>query len=178
MKIMFAILKFQSTQPEWAATDCYWFNICAASYFNPRSPNGLRRFGLRRMPANCRISIHAARMGCDRHKLQQYYNAYDFNPRSPNGLRLMNLPLAIWPINFNPRSPNGLRPLWSAPYACKLPDFNPRSPNGLRPKSAPPTPQRCDFNPRSPNGLRLLIAARYEGYGDISIHAARMGCDQ
>ena len=35
-----------------------------------------------------------------------------------------------------------------------------------------------DFNPRSPSGLRLMPKATLISYTQISIHAARVGCDQ
>ena len=37
---------------------------------------------------------------------------------------------------------------------------------------------RTDFNPRSPNGLRLKYQKLLALGTNISIHAARMGCDQ
>ena len=81
------VQRFQSTQPEWAATiladregvtafisihaarvGC---DICrqqfwrGASYFNPRSPSGLRLKPGRDFTNAVIISIHAARVGCD-----------------------------------------------------------------------------------------------------------------
>ena len=79
---------FQSTQPEWAATTCVVPVPNAVSYFNPRSPSGLRLdYGYDLQPLDkfqstqpewaatatvkeqyagfSQISIHAARVGCD-----------------------------------------------------------------------------------------------------------------
>ena len=56
---------FQSTQPEWAATQP---NPCLpvfGPHFNPRSPSGLRRDCISETEAAVTISIHAARVGCD-----------------------------------------------------------------------------------------------------------------
>ena len=59
-------LEFQSTQPEWAATCGPKHRRYCGGYFNPRSPNGLRRGSGTDLSAWFGISIHAARMGCDR----------------------------------------------------------------------------------------------------------------
>ena len=78
--------KFQSTQPEWAATGVVACKI-----------------------VQNRISIHAARVGCDTAPLVVPMVIKHFNPRSPSGLRL---PIVLHDLvfeNFNPRSPSGLR---------------------------------------------------------------------
>ena len=104
-----------------------------ASYFNPRSPHGERRFRPEPvaptqdisihaprtgsdLPENAeritrRISIHAPRTGSDNprrnHARQQIY----FNPRSPHGERRYNAIITErWMLYFNPRSPHGERP--------------------------------------------------------------------
>ncbi len=56
---------FQSTQPEWAATRRAANQAACNSDFNPRSPNGLRHRAQCYLHYPNRISIHAARMGCD-----------------------------------------------------------------------------------------------------------------
>ena len=57
--------------------------------------------------------------------------------------------------------------------------FNPRSPNGLRPLTGYAlVAERRNFNPRSPNGLRLFNPLVFAFIPNISIHAARMGCDR
>ena len=55
---------FQSTQPEWAATN---YPVKTISRYA--------------------ISIHAARVGCDEQAQQHPVATQDFNPRSPSGLR-------------------------------------------------------------------------------------------
>ena len=58
-------------------------------------------------------------------------------------------------------------------------NFNPRSPSGLRPGSGPISLTSLpDFNPRSPSGLRHAAGKRHTDGVTISIHAARVGCDQ
>ena len=103
--------KFQSTQPEWAATKRSKENHARTADFNPRSPNGLRP----------KIKTVIAMM-----------NFY-FNPRSPNGLRrLLTWAANAATVHFNPRSPNGLRRNPQRVYRNVRRYFNPRSPNGLR----------------------------------------------
>ena len=148
-------IRFQSTQPEWAATVSYGFCFVLPWYFNPRSPSGLRLpadyllhpnfyfnprspSGLRpnyqqNYHLNKRISIHAARVGCDYKPFIAVCKHDYFNPRSPRGLRR---------------------------YACLsvgrgYADFNPRSPRGLRRKTEKRDNNAYHFNPRSPRGLRL-----------------------
>ena len=79
---------FQSTQPEWAATWLVknmvlrkWISIHAARVGCDRRDKGFA-------PPKV-ISIHAARVGCDllRRRKCGYAFVY-FNPRSPSGLRL------------------------------------------------------------------------------------------
>ena len=106
--------KFQSTQPEWAATWQPLHTVLRNGDFNPRSPNGLRpgeasanavkkqfqstqpewaATSAARVYGNSRlfISIHAARMGCDRVSAKVSSPCENFNPRSPNGLRLKSV---------------------------------------------------------------------------------------
>ena len=56
---------FQSTQPEWAATEQRRLGQQGPTNFNPRSPSGLRLTALRSSITRTGISIHAARVGCD-----------------------------------------------------------------------------------------------------------------
>ena len=57
--------KFQSTQPEWAATLPDYRARVIQGDFNPSSPNGLRHNYVFVDIDGEVISIHAARMGCD-----------------------------------------------------------------------------------------------------------------
>ena len=151
------------------------------NYFNPRSPNGLRRIKIITNKCLYNISIHAARMGCDKAMLLKGQQEALISIHAARmGCDPRPKPLPQPPINFNPRSPNGLRrlltkrfcralrfqstqPEWAATIIYLLIlvftfDFNPRSPNGLRP-SCPPwlLGGSWYFNPRSPNGLRLHL---------------------
>ncbi len=193
-------LRFQSTQPEWAAT-LFRALICTMRrYFNPRSPSGLRPF-LTAYVADVTlyISIHAARVGCDRALKMMLLPVYNFNPRSPSGLRPVHLIQQTWRADFNPRSPSGLRRSFCLSNGSHCPyfnprspsglrllrllyfttykDFNPRSPSGLRPIFCRQSLRAWNFNPRSPSGLRLISRRLATLHELISIHAARVGCD-
>ena len=57
------------------------------SHFNPRSPDGERRFDKEANFWAMLISIHAPRMGSDRSLSRSSYRTLHFNPRSPDGER-------------------------------------------------------------------------------------------
>ena len=57
---------FQSTHPVWGAPSCKWrFERVSVSYFNPRTPCGVRLHQPRPPGWMGEISIHAPRVGCD-----------------------------------------------------------------------------------------------------------------
>ena len=78
---------FQSTHPLRGATFGYRRQSQSPSYFNPRTPCGVRR-GL---PGDGGVVD------------------LDFNPRTPCGVRPRQMMLALDPLNFNPRTPCGVR---------------------------------------------------------------------
>ena len=174
------------------------FRYFAATNFNPRSPNGLRRTtaidGLsERLFQSTQpewaatvpycwhcgavmISIHAARMGCDVIADDLTESQINFNPRSPNGLRQNLKTVYHRHIYFNPRSPNGLRLEMRADEMTRK-YFNPRSPNGLRQKTLPVFIHWCKFQSTQPEWAATSNILSMREIIVISIHAARMGCD-
>ena len=147
---------FQSTQPEWAATEKLAERAVNSRHFNPRSPNGLR-------PRQIFLMLSAA----------------NFNPRSPNGLRQTLILRSGNASNFNPRSPNGLRPksqcaelilltisIHAARMGCDFRMNHCSNKNYLRFQSTQPEWAATK------NSRNVLLTAV------ISIHAARMGCDE
>ena len=104
------IKAFQSTQPEWAATQC-----------RCHSTQGILR-----------ISIHAARVGCDTTRPTTATRRKDFNPRSPSGLRQH---FGNWPHSS------------------------------------------AKFQSTQPEWAATVLKACNCVKSDISIHAARVGCD-
>ena len=147
---------FQSTQPEWAATESNQQSITAGI-----------------------ISIHAARVGCDALAAATSETNADFNPRSPSGLRHAFLPPQFLTAHyFNPRSPSGLRrknsrnvlltaviSIHAARVGCDslliyllvcIIDFNPRSPSGLRHSSANKITSQFVFQSTQPEWAATL----------------------
>ena len=101
------------------------------------------------------ISIHAARMGCDK-----IYSTND-----------------IGEIIFQSTQPE-----WAATfmYSLTLPfciDFNPRSPNGLRQRKEKAKKYWEIFQSTQPEWAATAEIAKLVVADKISIHAARMGCD-
>ena len=149
-------------------------------YFNPRSPNGLRLQFPVRVGNYFAISIHAARMGCDREQFEALpveirisihaaQEGCDITARICCG--------GTW--NFNPRSPRGLRPavvifrqnlhgisIHAAQEGCDyvLPVAKAK-PISISIHAAQ---EGCDYKPN----LTLAEACQ------ISIHAAQEGCDR
>ena len=122
---------FQSTLPGWGATGARGLGKTYGMNFNPRSPDGERRYRLRYV----------------RH-------APYFNPRSPDGERPLLLPSRRAISSFQSTLPG-----WGATDAAHAfpPStgyFNPRSPDGERPYGYPPELIPKNFNPRSPDGER------------------------
>ena len=126
------------------------------SYFNPRSPNGLRQDCGTDNTALIIISIHAARMGCDWHTLQYLCCNQSIS------IHAARMGCDAEPAPAAPATPISIH---AARMGCdiKLPGR----------KGA-----EAYFNPRSPNGLRPNVINHYRAYAVISIHAARMGCDR
>ena len=132
----------------------FLMNTGQTKNFNPRSPQGERRW-----------------------KMKRFTLIIDFNPRSPQGERLtLQPPLHILSSTFQSTLPaGGATETWNRVESfCK--DFNPRSPQGERQTRALPQSQKQDFNPRSPQGERR-IASWLHFAQPISIHAPRRGSD-
>ena len=148
------------------------------------------------------ISIHAPRVGCDFQAVGLHDGLRNFNPRTPCGVRLSYLePLKrlsdisihaprvgcdshLWqhgPVAR--RTFQSTHPVWGATTTgisvCANPsDFNPRTPCGVRLViGGNRYGQVCNFNPRTPCGVRLSAQGYGVGWGKISIHAPRVGCD-
>ena len=168
---------FQSTHPLRGATWPGKRARYAISYFNPRTPCGVRPVLVGVGLLIGRISIHAPLAGCD-----------TFTPTTATRTRL----------HFNPRTPCGVRHVPDG-QPPSLGDFNPRTPCGVR---RPPGNRRAErryFNPRTPCGVRrfdyvpilshLAFQSTHPLRGataslrplrplrHISIHAPLAGCD-
>ena len=146
---------FQSTQPEWAATLAPQLLPFPSPYFNPRSPSGLRPLPLPCAGCVPWISIHAARVGCDR----QGSCANCWTDISIHAARV------------------GCDLYLSDRYTVHR-YFNPRSPSGLRRQSRFPTTAGFVFQSTQPEWAATRNALARLQSKQISIHAARVGCDK
>ena len=82
--------EFQSTHPARGATRQWQTTSTQGSYFNPRTPRGVRQIRGGRHLARRPISIHAPREGCDSASAPSTAQSGHFNPRTPRGVRLQN----------------------------------------------------------------------------------------
>ena len=153
---------------------------CWRSYFNPRTPCGVRPFLL--LGGSDVLSFQSTHplrgatrvsSGCDG-------ALRDFNPRTPCGVRHVcacAAPAAVYfnprtpcgvrpprrgqPVragcHFNPRTPCGVRRLAAPALDAEKQDFNPRTPCGVRPSASYTSSRVLDFNPRTPCGVRLDV---------------------
>ena len=99
---------FQSTHPVWGATGLAPQRDHLSGDFNPRTPCGVRLWGLAPLWRKCY-----------------------FNPRTPCGVRRGSPRRGVLPSYFNPRTPCGVRP-GDAPAPHHARNFNPRTPCGVR----------------------------------------------
>ena len=196
------VILFQSTQPEWAATEAPPLDRVIAvqiSIHAARMGCDDTRHGF---TYSATISIHAARMGCDILILQIVNYPILFQSTQPEWAAT-SIPRQFWTwvkISIHaarmgcdgvPYTGIGRAHLISihaarmgcdrrkpCSYLSAVCDFNPRSPNGLRRAWRAVCKRNVyNFNPRSPNGLRLQTLREQLTVSQISIHAARMGCD-
>ena len=81
-------MRFQSTHPVWGATTTTTRNKIIGGHFNPRTPCGVRLWGILITSISTKISIHAPRVGCDvSATVSRFCSALHFNPRTPCGVR-------------------------------------------------------------------------------------------
>ena len=148
------------------------------SYFNPRTPCGVRLHSFSSYSFTVSISIHAPRVGCDHCVCDGRHDHHKFQSTHP-----------VWGATSR-----------SCPLPPPLSNFNPRTPCGVRPSHSPLSfPHRLisihaprvgcdsihdtilgifrDFNPRTPCGVRLRLGCVDRLHPLISIHAPRVGCD-
>ena len=96
---------FQSTQPEWAATRGNLLTVTVDA-FQSTQPEWAATDDIDNFLLGVLISIHAARMGCDRGQEGRRHDyRQNFNPRSPNGLRPEELVQVVSDAEFQSTQP-------------------------------------------------------------------------
>ena len=153
-----------------------WLLVFWMSYFNPRTPCGVRRcrhlilmlgrkfqstHPLRGATRSAvlhidisKISIHAPLAGCDRvlRYVGQQRIISIYAPLAGCDVGMWSRPSST--RYFNPRTPCGVRPDRRMHWSSSK-HFNPRTPCGVRLPEAVPRWSRRNFNPRTPCGVRL-----------------------
>ena len=179
---------------------CGCANSGGGTYFNPRTPCGVRPVICGKLPFLVAISIHAPLAGCD-----------SCNPRCPPRSRTFQSTHPLRGATYPSRQPSfGITISIHAPLAgCDVPPnstagsvlyFNPRTPCGVRPafwrlyrrssrfqsthplRGATRHKQPVNgiprhFNPRTPCGVRPSNSCLTHRLLRISIHAPLAGCD-
>ena len=109
LRAMARAAKFQSTQPEWAATEGF---AAIADYIDisiHAARVGCDITLAKRGACSIMISIHAARVGCDMMDLYSYVTIVISIHAARVGCDSMVSLSLNFPADFNPRSPSGLR---------------------------------------------------------------------
>ena len=146
-------------------------------HFNPRSPCGERPEHLRACPLVQAISIHAPRVGSDKHRILRTTFPTDFNPRSPCGERLYRFYPRKAPKRISIHAPRVGSDQPLGPNSTGPDDFNPRSPCGERPPSSTMGVMALRFQSTLPVWGATWAQFRRVLQGVISIHAPRVGSD-
>ena len=169
-------LIFQSTQPEWAATRVL-YNRSIRYLFQSTQPEWAATKGEKGDTGAAGISIHAARVGCDRWLLPMAFVLYDFNPRSPSGLRpalqsqaVCRCRISIHAARVGCDENAGVAgeeigiSIHAARVGCDKPKCRQRM-------------MTLTFQSTQPEWAATVVALPKACRRIISIHAARVGCD-
>ena len=146
---------FQSTHPVWGATPTRCNFIALKTYFNPRTPCGVRRGAGKGRSRGRRISIHAPRVGCD--------------------LAWVGGSTYVTVISIHaPRVGCDENPFGSQEVGAY---FNPRTPCGVRRSGSGGSADAQEFQSTHPVWGATWSNPRWRRVMNISIHAPRVGCD-
>ena len=124
-------------------------------YFNPRTPDGVRRIAAPLCVTLRQISIHAPLTGCDITTVVNRYKAIisihapltgcdfrhignnlifrHFNPRTPDGVRRLSANYILTTKCISIHAPLTGCDVYGATFAADDYNFNPRTPDGVRP---------------------------------------------
>ena len=191
--------QFQSTHPMRGATMFSCPSIFD-TYFNPRTPCGVRPLPAPYLDHPLDISIHAPHAGCDDPNRGSRWFDRNFNPRTPCGVRRKFILFGTSLNKFQSTHPmRGATPVpfirpvipcisIHAPHAGCDPDavkaiewanISIHAPHAGC-DHCPEWLRSCAsyFNPRTPCGVRPALWISEEQMIRISIHAPHAGCDQ
>ena len=171
--------QFQYTHPARGATGLAAVVNPDGSYFNPRTPRGVRLTHSFSSDGSSGFqSKHPARGATCSYCKHGPING-DFNPRTPRGVR----PPPICSdcscnYNFNPRTPRGVRRLAEEEHKTSAEFQSTHPARGATCDHRPGHDTTYHFNPRTPRGVRRMAAQILRGFSIISIHTPREGCDR
>ena len=169
--------RFQSTLPVWGATAPGKSELCAAGYFNPRSPCGERPCGLSMRASTNYISIHAPRVGSDHTLTPWGKEVQKFQSTLPvwGATSLVAAINEVLEISIHAPRVGSDRPRHGGERRRKY--FNPRSPCGERPAAWTGVILTWTFQSTLPVwGATVFDCTRADRIY-ISIHAPRVGSD-
>ncbi|SPY35376.1 Uncharacterised protein [Porphyromonas cangingivalis] len=147
---------FQFTQPGWAATGCISLLLDCIEGFNSRSPDGLRHRLLRRQMGGHKVSIHAARMGCDDGAKWVKTDVKAFQFTQPG-----------WAATLDDRYNIGKT--YVSIHAARM---------GCDPLDQIGAHTIGQFQFTQPGWAATIKTQLWQKNTTVSIHAARMGCDK
>ena len=168
---------FQSTHPVWGATGTILDrrSLPRISIHAPRV--GCDKHALNVMDLLSAISIHAPRVGCDglmKAKLAEV----DISIHAPRvGCDVRHKPKHTKNTHFNPRTPCGVRLPQTTLMSPSPMNFNPRTPCGVRLRTHESAYHAKEFQSTHPVWGATIKSLAWEIEHNISIHAPRVGCD-
>ena len=147
--------EFQSTHPMRGATMPAIRTWSSCTYFNPRTPCGVRHYHLLIFGCDFTISIHAPHAGCDMKETREVVPVTLFQSTHPmRGATRPEYPGGPDARDFNPRTPCGVRPVWRLRRATLK-----------------------GFQSTHPMRGATSVALAEGNFEGISIHAPHAGCD-
>ena len=155
---------FQSTHPLRGATSKSTIIESTLSYFNPRTPCGVRQSIFCARYAGSRISIHAPLAGCDRIFTTGGKTDCKFQSTHP----LRGATSVAFSISCKTGRFQSTHPLRGATHKSRcMPSparhFNPRTPCGVRPKKYAITPSPKPFQSTHPLRGATFAILKYSG---------------
>ena len=169
---------FQSTQPEWAATIAKLGSKQAADISIHAARVGCDIGGGFNAGNKLHISIHAARVGCDTLTRKHTHFLTIFQSTQPEwaATKLNHIETGIENISIHAARVGCDRRTRRTVISTEY--FNPRSPSGLRLFAIIMPKMICIFQSTQPEWAATYVDACRGLIIYISIHAARVGCDQ
>ena len=129
--------------------------VLSRTYFNPRTPRGVRRCVTVAVRNISTISIHAPREGCDHPASLIPFRSMGFQSTHPaRGATYHVVSVHLSAVFQSTHPARGATCSWPD-FPGDLRYFNPRTPRGVRRRTVIHILAHVNFNPRTPRGVRL-----------------------